>query len=213
MSRKIKTAVIYGDSISTTEYGNGGYEKMLKDRLNIDTIYNHAICASGITNTTPDNLVSLIKDDNNIHPNADLIIIWHGTNDWYWGSRIGTMGNTNENTFIGAINSVIQKLRKACPLADIVYLTPLFRYQNADQCELISEAYVNPNKEGFTLEDYYDVIIEMSKRLCFTTVDMRTFANFHYHNASEYLPDFVHPSKKGYEKITDILCNHINLLF
>jgi len=52
----------------------------------------------------------------------------------------------------------------------------------------------------------------MSRKLCFTVVDMRTYANIHFYNAHEYLPDYVHPSQKGYEKISDILYNHIKLL-
>ena len=60
MSTPIKTVAIYGDSISTRDY-DGGYEPLLKESLSLDTVYNHSIGGSGLSLTTPDNLVSLLN--------------------------------------------------------------------------------------------------------------------------------------------------------
>jgi len=213
VERKTDTIVIYGDSISTTSFGGGGYEKLLKDNLNTKKIYNHAISASGMAKPTPGGLVTLLEDEKYLHKDADLAIIWHGTNDWYWGAELGEAGKADENTFIGALEISVRKIREYTPQIKIIYLTPLYRCQVAVGCTELGEAYINKNIVGNTLKDYYDAITEASKRLCFPLVDMRTATNFNTCNSSVYMPDDVHPSKEGYEIIADILSNSIKLLY
>lgn len=209
---KISTAVIYGDSISTRNHGKGGYEGLIKEKLKIGKIYNHAVGSSGVSRKTPNSLVSLLENEKNIHKDADLIIIWHGTNDWYWGAPIGDIASDDENTFCGAIRSVINKMRKYSSKANIVYLTPIFRYEIPDKCYVKEEGYVNKNSIGLTLKDYYDAIIDSSIILGFTTIDMRKLTNFHYYNAVKYFEDYVHPCEAGYMKIADIIASGIDLL-
>ncbi len=212
MGIKIKTAVIYGDSISTADFGNGGYGKLIKEKLGIETLYNHAISASAMTDGTPNNLIRLLDDEANLHSDAELVIIWHGTNDWYWGAPIGEYhenGRQDENTFIGALVNSVLRIRKCAPTAKIVYLTPLWRYQNPDRCDKVAEAWTNKNAVGLTLCDYYNAIIDMSRLMCFPVIDMRTWTNFNRSNHSIYQPDLVHPSEEGYKIIADIICGHI----
>lgn len=209
---KIKTAVIYGDSISTTEFGGGGYQSQLQELLQIPTLYNYAISGSGLSRCTPDNLITLLDRGNTIHPEADLIIIWIGTNDWYWGTPIES-SSSNPHTFQSDLELVISHLQKECPKAHIVYLTPLFRYQAPDQCEIVGPAYTTSNRVGATLQSYNDIIWKMSQKYCFTLVDMRCLTHFHLHNAPTYLPDLIHPSKEGYEKIAHILVRAIDHIF
>jgi lysophospholipase L1-like esterase len=59
------------------------------------------------------------------YPDADLIFIDHGTNDW---SRIqtslGTINGTDKSTFYGAFNAIINAVHAARPRARIVLVTP-----------------------------------------------------------------------------------------
>jgi lysophospholipase L1-like esterase len=208
----IKTAVIYGDSISTKDFGEGGYENQIKEKLGIEMIYNHAISSSGLSSTTPFNMIGLLDNFDNIHPEADLIIIWHGTNDWYWNAPL-VSSESDTSSFSSDLETVIKILQEKCSRANIVFLTPLFRYQAADKCEMAGDAYTNTNYIGYTLNDYYEVIVESSKKLGFTVIDMRTLTNFHYYNTDRYMHDYVHPSKEGYNKIADILAKQIKNIF
>ena len=208
----IKTAVIYGDSISTKDFGEGGYENQIKEKLGIEMIYNHAISSSGLSSTTPFNMIGLLDNFDNIHPEADLIIIWHGTNDWYWNAPL-VSSESDTSSFSSDLEAVIKKLQENCPKANIVYLTPLFRFQAADKCEKVCDAYSNENFLGYTLKDYYDVIVESSKKLGFTVIDMRTLTNFHYYNTDKYIHDCIHPSKEGYDKIANLLAKQVETLF
>lgn len=213
MNKENKKIVIYGDSISTTEFGGGGYQQYLEKMIKDCEIYNFAVSSSGLTAGTPDSLVKLLDCEDKLIENSDIVIIWHGTNDWYWGSELGNSDSENENCFYGAIKSVIKKIRSKSPFSKIVWLTPLHRFQAPDGCKKCEEAFVNKNKAGNTLEDYCDAIISMSKRLSFPVIDMRTLTNFNEFNASLYQPDNIHPSKEGYSIISKILSNFIGLYF
>lgn len=209
---KIRTAVIYGDSISTRNHGAGGYEELLKEEMGIQTIYNHAISSSGLCTETPDNLVDLLEKEGRVHPEADLIIIWHGTNDWYWGADVGRKETKNTSTFLGALCHIVKILEKSCPTANLVWLTPIYRCEAPNGLEVAGEAYVTPNLVGKTQKDFTDALIEASGELCFPVIDMRRLANINAANAQVYLEDGVHPNRQGYLRINDILCTGLDLM-
>lgn len=209
---KINKAVIYGDSISSRNHGSGGYEALIKEKLRINKIYNHAIGSSGMSRTTPNSLIGLLENEENIHKDADLIIIWHGSNDWYWGAPLGDLESNDEYTFYGALKLAVDKLRRLCLDATIVYLTPIFRYEIPDKCREMAEGYVNKNSANLTLKDYFDALIETSITLGFQIIDMRRLTNFNYYTAKKYFEDYVHPNQAGYKKIADIIATNIDLL-
>lgn len=197
--------MIYGDSISTSLVGDGGYEVKLRENLGLKTFCNHAIAASGMSTATPDNLVTLLENSANLHADADLIILWHGTNDWYWGSEVGEIGSEDPATFSGALCKNVRTIRAAAPRAQLVCLTPIFRWQQPDGCETLAEAYQNPNKLGYTMKEYIDVIYAAAQLMCFRVIDMRTLSGISAENEKLYLSDGIHPNKAGCELIADII--------
>ena len=121
----LKSIVIYGDSISTINHGHGGYIRHLEKSFPNAILHNHAIGSSGLSLSTPNSLVSLLESPINIHPEADLIILWHGTNDWYWGAPLGNALHGDPYTFEGALHHTLTKLSTLSPHATILFLTPL----------------------------------------------------------------------------------------
>ena len=87
----MKTIAIYGDSISTGAHGEGGYEAMLKSSLSLEMVYNFAVGSSGLTRKTPVGMLEVL-DKNPVPEDADLFLIWHGSNDWYWAGRVFPWG-------------------------------------------------------------------------------------------------------------------------
>ncbi len=205
----LRKAVIYGDSISTGTHGKGGYEAKLKQSLQLAQIYNYSIGSSGLSTSTPDSMVALIKKDDKIPADADLVIIWHGTNDWYWGTQIGREGDTALNTFWGGIDYVVTRLRKKLPDARIVWGTPLYRWQAPHLTQRSGEAYALPNAVGYTLLDYANALEAASKRYGFNLIDFGRLTNIHKENESRYLEDRVHPNAEGYEVIHRIFYHEI----
>lgn len=202
--KKINKIVIYGDSISTREYGEGGYEHFLAENFGAE-IVNYAVGASGLSQTTPDSTVSLLMEHKNIHEDADIVIMWHGTNEWYWGSEIGDISDEGADTFYGAVHNAVKYIREKSPHALFVWLTPIYRLQNPDGITTVGNAYEIKNKAGNTLEDYYRAIERASVRYGFPIIDMRRLCGIHETNHSLYLEDCVHPNRAGYERISRIL--------
>lgn len=205
----LKKLVIYGDSISTINHGEGGYEAILKKSLHLDEIYNYAVGSSGLSTVTPNNMVDIVSKEDNIPADADLILIWHGSNDWYWGTPIGGMGESNPDTFWGGIDYVISRLRKRLPMAKLVWVTPIYRYEAPYELSFAGEAYELSNCAERTMQDYYDTLEKASVRYGFPLIDMRRRCNIHQGNEDYYLEDRVHPNKNGYDVIGKVLVQEI----
>lgn len=200
----IKKIVIYGDSISTAEYGNGGYEAYLREGFGAE-VMNYSVCASGLSLGTPDNTLSILERDECLHGDADVVILWHGTNEWYWGSEIGRPGSKDGTTFLGALDRAVGRIREKSPGAVLFILTPIYRYQAPDGCENAGPAYELKNKAGYTLTDYYNALREASVYYGVPLIDMRVLSGIHEGNYKEYLEDDVHPNEQGYKKIWKVL--------
>lgn len=202
--KKVKKIVIYGDSISTVNHGDGGYEGYLRDRFAGEVI-NYAIGSSGLTLHTPDNTAAILADSRHIPADADLIIMWHGSNDWYWGSPIGTLKDEDSHTFLGAVGEGVRRIRQAAPNAVLVWLTPIYRYEAPDQKTDPGNAYETENKIGNTMMEYYHGLELASVRHGFPLIDIRRYCGIHEVNQELYLEDRVHPCKAGYERIWKVM--------
>lgn len=202
--KKVKKIVIYGDSISTVNHGDGGYEGYLRERFSAEVV-NYAISASGLSLITPNNTVSILADEGNIPKDADLILMWHGSNDWYWGSPIGNLLDGASDTFLGAVGEAVRRIRRAAPEAAFVWMTPIFRYEAPDEGSAAGNAYETENKVGNTLFDYYQALKQASVYHGFPVIDLRRLCGIHEGNQHLYLEDRVHPNKAGYERIFRVM--------
>ncbi len=210
-NRDIKKIAIYGDSISTTSHGDGGYEGILKKSLCLDHIYNYAVSGSGLSLHTPNSMASIVQGDN-IPEDVQLILIWHGTNDWYWGTELGSPMDKEANTFWGAISFVLHRLRSKLPTAKIAWATPIYRKEAPEGSNTSGNAYQSQNAVGHTLLDYYEALEKASKIFGFYLLDMRRLSNIHGENAHLYLEDEAHPNRAGYELIHEVLYKEIKRL-
>ncbi|GHU87335.1 hypothetical protein FACS189476_02630 [Spirochaetia bacterium] len=201
--------VIYGDSISGVTHGGGGFQKSLVDGLGIERVFNHAIPSSGLSGCCPDALVNLIQNREVLHGDASILLVWHGTNDWFWGAPIGDMDNPDAAAFLGSLVIVVETLRRICPHAAIVWPTPIWRYEKPDGCPHAGEAWITKNKSGVTQQDISKAIIEASCRLCFAAPDMRRLSGIHAASAGALLEDGVHPNAAGYLNIVRALISEM----
>lgn len=197
-------AAIYGDSISTTEYGNGGYQEMLRECAGLEKIYNHSISATCLAAIRADSGIEVLKKRENKHSDADIVILWYGTNDWYYGSPIGTLDDTDQATFCGALNSAVALLKEMNPNVKIILPTPMLRKQAPEGVETEGDALTIKNRIGETQGAYTDAIFKIGQREGITVIDMRKETGFSLSELEMYLPDGVHPSEKGYRVITQI---------
>ncbi len=65
---------------------------------------------------------------------ADLVVVFGGTNDfWYGDCPIGKRTDKSASTFYGALNTMIPYLKNAHPNADIVFVVPYQQSKDADE--------------------------------------------------------------------------------
>lgn len=205
----IHKLVIFGDSISTPLIGDGGYEVRLWQLLAPREFHNFAVPQSGASVGTPDSVVKMLTLYGDVCDGADVVILWHGTNDWYWGAQPGNCGSQDGETYIGALELAIRNIRSHAPDALLVMATPLYRRQAPDGCQTEGDAWITPNKVGATLADYDSALRKAAQAYAVPLVEMRVLTGFCEQNCGRFLPDHVHPGKEGCDMIAGIFAEHI----
>ncbi len=122
---------------------------------------------------------------------ADLIVVFGGTNDFGHGDSIlGQMGDHSPYTFHGACYTLMKKLLIKYPTADIVFLTPLQRE--------IEE------RGGRRLSDFVKAIKEEAEYFGFPVVDLYATSGIQPQIKAIrelYCPDGLHPNEAGHRRI------------
>lgn len=209
----IRNLWIYGDSLSTGTHGENAYLDALKKEMDFENFRNFSVGSSGLTEHTPNSMVSILKkqlaDLEPIPEKPDVIFIWHGSNDWYWGSSIGEVLLDDNASFAGAIRWVVENLRAMCPDALIIWATPIFRLEKPNESDNYGDAFLTPNKNGNMMGEYVEALRNASLLLHFPLIEMGQKVNIHMANEADYMEDHVHPNAKGYHKIARVLIRQI----
>lgn len=201
--------VIFGDSISTPQIGNGGYQKKLQSLLQPDLLLNFAVAGSGAASCTPDNILDILQCRSTDCADADAVILWHGTNDWYWGSPIGALNTYDPSTYLGALERSAERLRTAAPNALLVFATPLYRFEMPSGGDAAGDAWFTPNQAGATQADY-DLAVRLAARTYgISLAETRVLSGFCRQNSARFLPDRVHPGQEGCDILANIFAEHI----
>lgn len=204
--RPINELWIYGDSLSTGTHGKNAYLDGIRERLPIRHITNFSVGSSGLTRKTPDSMISIVERQikEGFPEKAgkpDIILIWHGTNDWYWGSSLDLYGRE--------IDRVTGLLRSFAADSLLLWPTAVFRLEKPDGGEAAADAFSNPNKNGDTLFDFMRVLEAHGEQQHFPVIEIGKAINIHRYNETLYLEDHVHPNEKGYRKIANVLSNEM----
>lgn len=136
--------------------------------------------------------------------NADLIVIFGGTNDFGHGDApMGSKGDSSVYTFYGAVQSLYTSIRTRYDSSQVVILTPLHRFR--------------PEEESMEprLEEYVNVIRELATENHFHVLDLYHNSKIHprLENAREILvPDGLHPNDAGHEILAEEIIEFIRQL-
>ena len=130
---------------------------------------------------------------------ADIVVVFGGTNDYGHGdAAMGNIEDRTDDTFYGALHNLYTELINKYPYSDIVVMTPCHRLEE-------NRKY---NKEGIrniaTLKDYVDAIKEVAQFYAIPVLDLYSTCQIQpeIEKIREiYMPDGLHPSDKGHEKI------------
>jgi hypothetical protein len=190
---------------------------MLKDILGLSKMTGMGVggsCVSAKSDYGTGN-APLISRWNNI-PEADLITIFMGTNDWGHETPLGTIEDTTDVSFYGALNVIIPGLMTKYPNARIIWITPMHRYGFGTSKILGTKFTFDhlPNGRDCTLEDYVNAIKDVCSRWSIPVIDLYSMSGLHPYIAphkSTYMPDGLHPNKAGHEKMAYLISKWLQI--
>ena len=210
-----RSAVFVGDSITAGTGTTKPYYEYLEESLGFNSVTAMGVggsCVSAYSDYGQNNQ-PLINRYQSI-PSADLIVIFMGTNDYGHETPLGSVENTGDGTFYGALNTMIPALVAKHPSSKIVFVTPLHRYGFGTSKILGTKFTYDhiPNGVGATLGDYVNAVKTVCASNGVSVIDLHTECMLDPSDAtvrSTYMPDGIHPNAAGHEVIAGIMESHI----
>ena len=193
-----KNANFLGDS-QTDDAGN--YKSVffydwLKDILGLSATNNYGYSGTTIM-PIEGQTRSFLERYTSMSDDADLIVVWGGTNDYQYGHALGEVDDTANTTFCGALNNLCKGLIAKYPKKDILFVTPTPRG--------------NLSTAVATQKDYADAIIDVCAKYCIPVFDAFRKCNMPIIVDSDrvYTADGLHLNDLGHEILGKSMANFI----
>lgn len=202
---KIEKMIAIGDSITCGTYAEGfanndvvwgkvenTFSEIIKNSLKCENLKNYGydgISISSCGQLYPEYSLCRYIDG---FETGDLVLVAAGTNDYgnYDGVDLGTVNDTEDVSFYGALHVFFTKLNEKYSNARIYVITPIRRE---------GEEYKNP--KGYTLSDYRKAIEEKCKEFGLPVIDGTKIAIDPTKNEDKqkYILDGLHPNAEGHK--------------
>ena len=146
-------------------------------------------------------------------PDADLICVFGGTNDFGHGDApFGTFEDRTAETFCGALHTLFVSLIEKYPAAKIMVMTPLHRRGEYD-----SVGGDGGKPEGSPdLLDYVNMIRRVAEYYSLPVLDLYAVSGMQPAVdviRERYMPDRLHPNNAGHVILTDLIVRFIETTF
>lgn len=194
-----------GDSITEGFYADtkeASYVGRFQVQYPNATIRNYGVGGSCISNTCVWNSEDMRTRAKRMESDADLIVIYGGTNDFHCMTPLGAPDERTPDTFFGAYNLLLDDLSVRYPSAKIVLCTILPRFD---------ETW--PERDGRVrvapLAAYVDIIKQIGQMRNLPVIDLFNLEAFREPIPGDKSPltkDGLHPLNEGHE----ILFNRIH---
>lgn len=194
-----------GDSITEGFYADtkeASYVGRFQVQYPNATIRNYGVGGSCISNTCVWNSEDMRTRAKRMESDADLIVIYGGTNDFHCMTPLGAPDERTPDTFFGAYNLLLDDLSIRYPSAKIVLCTILPRFD---------ETW--PERDGRVrvapLAAYVDIIKQIGQMRNLPVIDLFNLEAFREPIPGDKSPltkDGLHPLNEGHE----ILFNRIH---
>lgn len=137
---------------------------------------------------------------------ANVVVVFGGTNDFGHGdAAFGCFDDRDEYTFYGAVHSLVLRLKRRYPDAEIVFMTPLHRR---------TEEEPNP-ATGKVLADYVRALREVTTYYGIPVLDLYSTSGIQPRmpdGLDDMTCDGLHPNDKGAARIAHRLLGFLSSL-
>jgi lysophospholipase L1-like esterase len=188
--------VYYGDSITQ----QNKWQPTLESKLQLGAGINKGVAGRQIAGASGMNTDAAIATLPAVGT-FDLLFVMGGTNDWAQSVPLGTINDSGNTTFYGALNTMTEKLITNYPLKRIIYLTPPKGALYANSA-FTSGGYVNTL--GLKTDDYAAAVKEVAKKYGIPCVDVNSDAGWNKINITNFITDdggLLHPNDTGGARI------------
>lgn len=190
------TYVALGDSITE---GNDGfaapgvkvpnpYPVLVQKKLNLMQSVNFGIGGSTVASGT--NSYHPMCERHLKMPDANIVSVLGGVNDYAKNIPLGTINDTDTTTFYGALNTIAKDLKNKYPDSLVFFMTP-YKFAGVNGC----------NENGNTLEQFADAVKQVCDAYSLPCLDLYSTGRFEDEMYSDK-SDGLHPSQKFYADYT-----------
>ncbi|WP_079709938.1 SGNH/GDSL hydrolase family protein [Paraliobacillus ryukyuensis] len=176
-----------GDSITAT----GKYQKHVKRKLKLREVRNYGASGTTLSSNGKDGLLDRYKNMRQ----ADIIFVLGGTNDF---GKLVTLEKFEKDARL-LINGLKEKYSNKLILFGT--LPPRFHLNQVPTN--------NINKIGLHPRDISDTTKKVCKENNIPVVDIFEESGINESNHEIYLADRIHPTKKGYRIIANLIVSHL----
>lgn len=206
---KYRMINILGDSL-TEGVGARTPDKAFPEvlsRLTGAKVNNYGVSGSRITDITVGytNPASFVDRMYSMEKTADLVIVFGGTNDFWFGDcPIGERTDSKPNTFYGALNTMLPYLKNAYPAAELVLMVPYQQSKDADETHTYKRSTYGDYGSG-TFSQYRVAMLDRCQYYNIPVLDL--YADYELNMADNrealemygnYLCDGCHLNDAGY---------------
>lgn len=195
---------ILGDSISAGRCASTpelGYVGLLQKKYPDATIRCYSEPGSCISDKCLWGVRSFCERADEMDPDADLVVVFGGSNDYCCCCPPGQWGDKTDDTFYGACYKLFDMLLRRYHGKTIAVMTPLHRLdEDGTICE--GRPMVAP------LKTYVEILKETAEYFSFPVIDLFATSGFqpNFDYISEaYTTDGLHPNDAGHE----MLCKRV----
>lgn len=165
-----------------------------------------SVCTSSYVS---DRLKPFVNRLDTIPADADIVVIFGGTNDWGNSAILGNITDTGTSSFYGAYKYILEWLAINRPNAKLMTMTPLKRYYRGNGTTWVN-AQTTPNNRGNTLPDYVRAVKEVSEMYAIPCVDLHNESGLNPVLESvrnRFIGDGLHPTAEGNKKMYPVILN------
>ena len=218
MNLKGKKIVFLGDSITEGACASNCLEKSywaVLGKISGADVKGYGIGGTRIADQlvkteAPEDNLPFIKRVDKMDADADVVVVFGGTNDYGHGDApLGKMTDRTNDTFYGAKHNLCRALIERYPYSIIVIITPTHRLEEE---RLINERGI---RNVATLADYVNAERQVAEYYSLPLLDLYAASSLNpsVKKIQElYMPDGLHPNDDGHELIAKRLLGFLNSL-